>query len=214
MKSKPIDNTNETTLKLTVSAIMIALATVLSLLKPFELPFGGSVTLFSFVPILFVGYAYGIRWGLCTGVVHGVLQMILEISSSISGCGFKWWQVLICALLDYIIAFAALGLAGIFKNKISNKQLSFALGTLLACIVKYITHVISGYVLFGGYASDFFKEQSYGEYFLNLYSGKILSLIYSIVYNALFSVPETIISIIMVVIIISVKPIRKAAKIK
>ena len=63
MKSKTMDKSNETTVKLTVSAIMVALSTVLSFIKPFELPYGGSVTLFSFVPILFVGYAYGIKWG-------------------------------------------------------------------------------------------------------------------------------------------------------
>ena len=214
MKSKTMDKSNELTVKLTVSAIMVALSTVLSFIKFSELPYGGSVTLFSFVPIIFVGYAYGIKWGLSAGLVHGILQMILGISSSISGCGFKWWQVLICASLDYIIAFTSLGLAGVFKNKISNSQVSFALGTLVACAVKYLSHVISGYVLFGGYAADFFKEQSYGEYFLNLYSGKVLSIVYSLVYNALYSVPETIISIVMVVILISVKPIRKAAGIK
>ena len=76
MKSKTMDKSNETTLKLTVSAIMVALSTVLSFIKFSELPYGGSVTLFSFVPILFVGYAYGAKWGLGAGLVHGILQML------------------------------------------------------------------------------------------------------------------------------------------
>lgn len=218
MKSITMDHkTNDTTLKLTVSAIMVALSTVLSFIKPFELPYGGSVTLFSFVPILFVGYAYGIKWGAGAGLVHGILQMIFGISAATSGAGFKWWQFLLCALLDYIIAFSALGTSGIFKKVIKNPQVSVAVGSLFACVIKYICHFLSGFILFGGWAEWYFKESagaSYGSAILSEYSGKVLSAVYSLIYNATFSVPETVISIVMIVIIISIKPIRKAAGIK
>ena len=126
MKSKTMDKSNETTLKLTVSAIMVALSTVLSFVKFSELPYGGSVTLFSFVPILFVGYAYGAKWGLGAGLVHGILQMIFGISGATAGAGFKWWQVVLCALLDYLVAFSVLGLSGVFKKSIKNPHLHSA----------------------------------------------------------------------------------------
>lgn len=217
MKSKTIDKSKDTTVKLTVSAIMVALSTVLSFVKFSELPYGGSVTLFSFVPILFVGYAYGAGWGIGAGLVHGILQTIFGINSAISGAGFKWWQVMLCALLDYLIAFGVLGLGGVFKKSIKNPQASFALGALFACVLKYVSHFFSGYILFGGWAEWFFTEgggTSYGAKILSAYSGNALSAVYSLIYNATFSIPETILSIVMVVILISVKPIRKAAGIK
>lgn len=218
MKSKNIGrNTEAITTKLTVSAIMVALSTVLSFIKFADLPYGGSVTLFSFVPILFVGYAYGAKWGLCTGLVHGILQMIFGISSSVAGAGFKWWQVALCALLDYLVAFALLGTSGMFKKSIKNPQVSLAVGTFVACMLKYLSHAASGFILFKGYAEWFFTDgagAAYGSTVLEKFSGNSLGLLYTFVYNGLFSIPELIISIVMAVILISVKPIRKAAGIK
>lgn len=218
MKSKNIGrNTEAITTKLTVSAIMVALSTVLSFIKFADLPYGGSVTLFSFVPILFVGYAYGAKWGLCTGLVHGILQMIFGISSSVAGAGFKWWQVALCALLDYLVAFALLGTSGMFKKSIKNPQVSLAVGTFVACMLKYLSHAASGFILFKGYAEWFFTDgagAAYGSTVLEKFNGNSLGLLYTFVYNGLFSIPELIISIVMAVILISVKPIRKAAGIK
>lgn len=211
------NKTNENTMKLTVSAIMVAMSTVLSFIKFSELPYGGSVTLFSFVPILFVGYAYGAKWGLSAGVVYGILQTIFGISGAVAGAGFAWYQVLLCALLDYIVAGAMLGLGGIFKKAIKKPQLSFGLGALTACIFKYISHFLSGYILFGTYAEWFFTEgagMDYGAGILATYSGDVLSAVYSLIYNATFMLPETIITVIMACIIISVKPIRKACGVK
>ncbi len=205
------------TLKLTVSAIMIAMSTVLSFIKFADLPYGGSVTLFSFVPILFVGYAYGTKWGLASGLVYGVLQMIFGISGAISGAGFSWWQVLLCALLDYIVAGAMLGFGGTFKKSIKNPQLSFGLGAVFACVLKYFSHFFSGYILFGSYAEWFFTEgagMDYGANILETFTGNTLSVVYSLIYNATFMLPETIITVIMACIIISVKPIRKACEVK
>lgn len=201
---------SDNTVKLTVSGIMVAMSTVLSFIKFSELPYGGSVTLFSFVPIIFVGYAYGMKWGLSAGIVYGVLQALFGVSGATAG--FAWYQVILCAMLDYIVAGAALGLGGVFKKAIKNPQLSFGLGTVFACVLKYISHFLSGYILFGTYAQWFFEEgggASYGADILAAYSGNTLSIIYSLIYNATFMVPETIITVVMACIIISVKPLRK-----
>ncbi len=205
------------TLKLTVSGIMIAMSTVLSFIEFTHLPYGGSVTLFSFVPILFIGYAYGAKWGIASGLVYGVLQMIFGISGAVAGAGFAWWQVMLCATLDYLVAGSMLGLGGTFKNVIKKPQLSFALGAIFACILKYISHFLSGYILFGTYAEWFFTEgagMDYGAKILVEYSGNALSIVYSLIYNAGFMLPETIITVIMACIIISVKPLRKACGLK
>lgn len=217
MNNQKSNKMSDNTLKLTVSAIMVAMSTVLSFIKFSELPYGGSVTLFSFVPVLFVGYAYGAKWGLSAGLVYGVLQAIFGISGAVAGAGFAWYQVLLCALLDYLVAGAMLGLGGVFKKAIHNPSVSFGLGSLFACVLKYISHFLSGYILFGTYAEWFFTEgggMDYGAGILSAYSGNTLSVVYSLIYNATFMLPETIITVIMACIIISVKPLKKACGIK
>lgn len=217
MNNQKSNKMSDNTLKLTVSGIMVAMSTVLSFIKFSELPYGGSVTLFSFVPLLFVGYAYGAKWGLSAGLVYGVLQAIFGISGAVAGAGFAWYQVLLCALLDYLVAGAMLGLGGVFKKAIKNPQVSFALGSVFACVLKYLSHFLSGYILFGTYAEWFFTEgggMDYGANILATYSGNTLSVVYSLIYNATFMLPETIITVIMACIIISVKPLKKACGIK
>ncbi|MBO5422081.1 MAG: energy-coupled thiamine transporter ThiT [Clostridia bacterium] len=212
MKNQKSNKMSENTMKLTVSAIMVAMSTVLSFIKFSELPYGGSVTLFSFVPILFVGYAYGAKWGISAGIVYGILQTIFGISGAVAGAGFAWYQVLLCAMLDYIVAGAMLGTGGTFKKLIKNPQLSFGLGAFFSCLLKYISHFLSGYILFGTYAQWFFEEgggMSYGAEILSTYSGNVLSVVYSLIYNATFMLPETIITVVMACIIISVRPLRK-----
>lgn len=209
MRSNRIkQNTN----KLTVCGIMVALATVLSFIKITQLPFGGEITLFSYVPILFIGYAYGVKWGIAAGIANGIIQMAFGISSSISGAGFKWWQILLCALLDYIISYGILGLSGIFKKSIKKSRLSFSLGILVACFAKYAMHILSGFILFSGWAEWFFSEGAgtpIGDKILGEFSGQLLALIYSTIYNGAFMIPETISSIVIGIILISVKPVRR-----
>lgn len=206
---------SDNTMKLTVSGIMVAMSTVLSFIKFSELPYGGSVTLFSFVPIIFVGYAYGMKWGLSAGLVYGVLQALFGVSGATAG--FAWYQVILCAMLDYIVAGAMLGLGGLLKKVVRNPQLSFGLGSFFACVLRYISHFLSGYILFGTYAQWFFEEgggASYGAGILSTYSGNTLSIVYSLIYNATFMLPETVITVIMACIIISVKPLKKVCGIK
>lgn len=215
MKSHNVSKTNENTQKLTVCAIMVALSTVLSFIKFAQLPFGGSVTLFSFVPVLFAGYAYGWKWGIGSGIVYGILQAMFGVSEA--AAGLKWWQVILCALLDYIFSGAMLGLAGTFRKFMQNKRLSFTLGTVFACMLKYLFHFVSGFILFGGWAEWFFTEgggASYGGKILETFSGKGLAAIYSLIYNGLFSIPEMIISVIIAAVLVSVKPLMKVCGIK
>ena len=93
--------------QLTVSALLLALAFVLSNLKLFKAPMGGSVTLFSMFMVTFIGYVYGPRVSLAAAFAYGLLQMIVNpyIISV---------PQLIC---DYVLAFTALGLAGFFHDK-------------------------------------------------------------------------------------------------
>ena len=127
-----------TTKELCVSAILIAIAYVLSNIKLFELPQGGSVTLCSMLFVCIVGYLFGARVGLTAAFAYGLLQLITG----------PYIIHPVQVLLDYPFAFACLGLSGFF----SNKKFGYSIGFLVGSISRYIVHVISGIIFFGQYA--------------------------------------------------------------
>lgn len=121
---------NQKTLRLVTSGVLIALGTVLSMIKVFDLPYGGSITLFSMVPLMVLGYMYGIRWGLLCGFVFGVLQGVLGATTSQAFAGVTGFNVVLMAFLDFIAAFMVLGLAGMFRKAIKNQRLPLCLAGL------------------------------------------------------------------------------------
>ncbi len=125
---------------LTFCAVSMALAMVTSFIKFASLPMGGSITLFSMFFICFIGYLYGPKIGLMTGVAYGVLQLIVDpyIYSPVQ------------MFLDYPLAFGALGLSGFFRKHKGGLQIGLVVGML----GRYVMHVISGYVYFGSYAPE------------------------------------------------------------
>ena len=100
--------------KLVESAIMLAIATVLSLLKLIDLPYGGSVTVASMLPIIIISYRHNIKWGLLTGLAFGIIQQLLGLKTL--SWVTTWQSILAVILLDYIIAFTVAGLGGIFRK--------------------------------------------------------------------------------------------------
>ncbi|NLA77834.1 MAG: energy-coupled thiamine transporter ThiT [Clostridiales bacterium] len=170
-------STLSTTLRLVESAIMIAVAVVLSEFAVFKLPYGGSVTLFSQLPIIIIAYRYGIKWGLFTGGVMGLLQMILGANNFSYVTGIA--GVIILIFSDYIIAFGVLGLGGMFKGRLKKQSAELALGALVVSLLRYACHFISGVTIWSGYAAD----------------GQAVAA-YSLSYNGSYMIPETIITVI------------------
>ena len=115
-------------------AIMVALALVLNQLKIFRLPNGGSITL-EVLPIFFYAVRWGVGPGLLAGFAFGLLQMFID------GAVAWGWQSL---LLDYLVAFTPLGLAGLFKGK----DWGIFAGTVLGSAVRFIVHFISGITIY------------------------------------------------------------------
>ena len=70
--------------RMCVTAILLALATVLSLLKPFPMPFGGSVTLLSMLPIVMLPLMYGTRWGIASAFIYSLIQLGLDLGAVLS----------------------------------------------------------------------------------------------------------------------------------
>ena len=116
------------TRKMVEASLFIALGTVLSILKIAELPYGGSITLASMLPILLLSYRHGVRWGLGGGLVYGVLQQLLGLNNL---SYFTTWQsVLAIIFLDYVLAFAVVGLGGIFRRVTERQNLALVSGAL------------------------------------------------------------------------------------
>ncbi len=202
---------NKKTQKLALGGIMIALATILSFITIYRLPYGGSITLLSMLPVLFVGYIYGTKWGLLTGVVYGVIQALLGAVTSSAFAGLDILSVILVCILDYLVAFGVLGFAGIFKKKIKSPATSFGLGVFVCTFLRYATHFVSGYIVYGSYAEWFFTQDgvTFGQSILNVYSGKALAAIYSLIYNATYMVPEIILSVVVGIILINIPQIKR-----
>lgn len=129
-----------TTKQLVFSAAAMALAMVCSLIKFADLPMGGSVTLFSMLFIVLIGYWYGPYVGIMAGFAYGLLQFVIE----------PIFYTLPQMLFDYPLPFAALGLAGFF----SNRKWGLQIGYVVSVVGRYIFHVISGYIFFASYAPE------------------------------------------------------------
>ena len=156
-------------------AVMIALAAVLSFVKILDLPYGGSVTAFSIVPIVIISYRHGIRWGLLSGFVFSIIQPIQTASTLSYATSFLAAVTII--FLDYVIAFTVIGLAGFLRNKVSNPSAAAVAGTVGVCALRYICHVISGCTVWAGVSIP-----------------STDGLLYSLSYNATYMIPETIIN--------------------
>lgn len=120
-------------------SLAVAMSVVLQFLKLFQLPFGGSATLGSMLPIILIALLYGPYIGIFTGFVYGILNFII---------GPAYILHPIQVLFDYTLPFMAIGLAGLFKN---NKFLA----AFIAFSGKFICHFIAGVVFWGSYAADY-----------------------------------------------------------
>ena len=110
------------TKRLVISAVFIAVSIVLNELTPIKFPFGGSVTVFSMVPLALLGWTYGIKWGLVCGAVMGTLDMLIGGLQNFSWVsGILAYLILIFA--DYFVAFGVMGLSGMFKYFVISRLL-------------------------------------------------------------------------------------------
>jgi len=143
LSKKSMDQTKQKkfdTKQLVFCAVSIALAMITSMFPIYSFPFGGSVTLFSMFFICFIGYLYGPSAGLCTGLAYGILQLVIK----------PYIYFPIQVLVDYPLAFGALGLSGFFwKSKFGLIK-----GYLVGVFGRFFFSVLSGWLFFGEYAWD------------------------------------------------------------
>jgi thiamine transporter len=175
-------NTKNTILRLTESAVMLALATVLSNITLLQMPMGGSVTALSMAPILIIAYRHGTRHGLLTGAVYGLMQLMLGMHNLKYGTSL--WAVLVILLFDYLVAFMVLGFGGLFRKSCRNQAAALVLGAGLASLLRFGCHFISGWVVWGVWAPE-----------------GMPAWLYSISYNAYYMVPEAVLTMVGLVLL-------------
>ena len=127
-------------------ALMIAIGTVLSNIKFFTMPNGGSITLLSMLPFVLVSFRHGAKWGLFTGFVNACLQMIMGFYPPPAS---TFLYFLGEVLLDYVLAFMALGLAELFARPFKNRTVGVAVGTFAAGFLRFMCSFLSGVLVWG-----------------------------------------------------------------
>ncbi len=186
--SRPFDSRS-----LSFAAVCIAMSFALSYVRFFKMPFGGSITFASTLPLMLYSYMFGIRKGALAGMVCGILQAIQD----------PWILHPAQFLLDYPVAFAGIGLAGILRNlKVfdGKPRLQFSLGAAIAGLVRFISHFVSGALAFGSYGAGY--VDAYGiEALANPY-------FYSFLYQVMYVIPDVIIVIVAGILLFSSKNFR------
>ena len=205
--------TNKTK-RLTESAMLLSVAIVLELCSKMfipELPFGGQVTLVSMLPVVLISYRHGVKWGLVSGVAYAMIEMAIGAKTVTAafqpgyfGDGVMLLNALIMCALDYLVAFTVLGLGGIFRDRIENRGKALCCGAIVALGCRYLAHILSGYILFAGWAEWFFTQEGFPAWGASLVaslSPTALGMLYSIVYNGMYMIPEMVLTTIAAALI-------------
>ena len=153
------------------AGVAIAIAQVLSFITLFHMPQGGSIKAASLVPLMIFAYRWGGTRGIWAGVVYGVLHFLLGFKSSIH---------YLSIILDYLVAYGAIGVCGYFKDNMTG----LVSGSIVAIALRWFASVTSGAVVFASYA-----PQGQNPW------------IYSMIYNASYMVPDGILNIIVLLFV-------------
>ncbi len=169
---------------LALGAVCMALSNVLSMIKLLSMPQGGSITAASMLPLMLFAYVYGVGPGMTVGAVYGVMQYIID----------PFFLSVPQVLLDYPIAFAMVGLAGLF-SKSENRTLGLTAGVVLGSFGRFAAAVLSGVVFFADSA------------------GSQNPWVYSIGYNGAYMLPECIICVVLA-LAVGPRLIQQLSKVK
>ena len=201
------------TRRLTESAMLIAIAIVLELVSKMfipEPPFGGQITLASMLPVVLISYRHGLKWGFVASLTYALLEMAIGMKNVSAaflpgyfGDGAMIGKAIFMCFLDYVAAFTVLGIGGIFR-KWQRAGLGLMLGSAVALGCRTVCHILSGYILFAEYAEWYFTQEGFpawGAQLVDALSPQVLGWAYSIVYNAMYMLPEIVITAVAALLI-------------
>ena len=180
---------NVKTRRLVESALAIAIATVLSMIK-IDLPFGGGVTIVSMLPLVLISHRYGWKWGVATAFVYSVGQLLLGLDN----VGYATTAVMAAGvvLLDYVIAYTVIGLSGVF----GKSRGAVAAGIAVTFTLRFLCHLVTGAWIWGEWMP---------ETFMNLPLSN--PWIYSFLYNGWYMLFEIIVTEVVAMLIYA--PLKK-----
>ncbi len=171
------------TRRITEIAVLISLAIVIELAFSFlpKLPQGGRISI-AMLPLFIIAWRHGFKWGVIGGAVYGLLNLMLD------GVLYHWASI----FLDYTIAFGVIGFAAFSKKLFGDNIVSFGVGIVIGSTLRFISHFISGFLLFGMYAE--------GAGFDSIY-------LYSLSYNITYVLPSMLFTLLVGIVIF--QPIKR-----
>lgn len=175
-------------------AVMVALASVLSFIKIFNLPWGGSITLLSMLPIAVYSIKWGVKQGFAAAFVFALVQFAQGTMEGLFGWGLTPVMLVMCIALDYICAYTVLGIAGIFRK---NGTAGWIAGTAIAVFARFLFHFVSGVVIW----------HSFGELWNGFSTDN--EWLYSLLYNGCYMLPELVFTVIGTVGLLNVPVFKK-----
>lgn len=185
-------NYRSNTFRLVFTALMLALATVLSELTPIRMPMGGTVTPGSMVPLVIIGQLYGIGWGLGSCTAYGLFQMLFGIDNF--SYATTLWAVLAIALFDYLVAYGIIGISAVTR-KIRNRAVAAGLAGLIAGVGRFVCHFLSGITVWSEWVDvSAIPEALHGTWITD---PDVLVYSYSFFYNGATMLPETIVTVVL-----------------
>ena len=170
-------------------ALFVGLAVVLSIIPEIPLGAGGSIG-FNMIPLFIIAYRHGAKYSFLSALVFSIVYVVI---------GGKWSWGIPSVLLDYVIAYTALGIAGFFGGKAKSKEKLFEVGVVLGCAARYIVSAISGVVLYA---------ITTATPILGITTSN--AVVYSLIYNAIYMVPNTVIAVIIIALLR--RPLKKIEK--
>ena len=161
--------------KLIICALMIAVSSALSFVK-IDMPMGGGVTVCSMVPIVFTAFIYGPKWGLSTAFIYSTFQLLFGLDNVAYASNTS--MAVLIVLFDYIIAYTVIGLAGFFRDK-KNSPKKIVLASVSVLLLRFVCHFMTGWFVW-----DALWPNEFG----------LSPAVYSFCYNAVYMIPEIIIT--------------------
>ena len=161
---------------LTESAILVAAAVVLSLITLFRMPLGGSVTPFATLPIIMIGLRHGSKWGVAGALVFSLTQLFLGMGNVVAVPVKTMANLIMCAALDYVLAYTVLGFTGSLTRRFSNQRLGLCFAVGVTGLGRLGCSFLSGIIIWAPYTPESWNVATY-----------------SLAYNASWWLPDTVI---------------------
>ena len=174
-------------------AILLALSVVLSFIQIYKLPWGGSVTLFSMLPLCLISFKHGIKWGLGTAFCYSWFQIL---QGGVFGWGLNPTMLIGSLALDYILAFTVIGLAGVLRRYRFKGMIA---GVVLVSALRFLSHFLSGVILW----ANLEQFVAFGQTWVNR------PVLYSLVYNGSYMLPELALTVVGAVVLLKIPQIAR-----